>query len=108
VDYVNAFGWLAEEGRHDCWRDASGVNGRWRGHFRHVPWEDVLWTVEVIYELEIVDFSSGAAITVLPYDQVEYFLIGWHQSQLLKNSKELLRSDMKLLRSVKVHKEGLE
>jgi len=68
VNNINAFGRLGEEGRDDGWGDASGVDWSGRRDFGDVAGEDVVWSIEVIDELEVVDFGGGATIAVFPDD----------------------------------------
>ena len=59
-----------------------------------VGWEHVLWAVNVLAEVEVVDLLSVATITVTADDQVVHLLAWWHDVESLEHTEELLGRDM--------------
>ena len=56
----------------------------------YIAWEDVFWAIEIVAELEVVNFGGSAQIAVLADDEIENVL-GWgHQSEAFKYAEELL------------------
>jgi len=107
-NYVKLFSWLRKEWRDLSWWNTSSVNWcRW-GDLGNITGEDILGTIKIHAELPVVDFSSCTTITVLSNYQIKNFLRAWHQSKTLKYSKELMGSNMKWLRSIKIHKTRFE
>jgi len=70
--------------------------------------ENVFWPVDIVTELEVVDFSDVSFVEVLSEEQLEHFLIWRDQFQFFENSPELLRSDVAALGSVVVFELGLD
>jgi len=56
--------------------------------------EDVLWSVNISTELEIVDLSDVSSVEIFPDQNLEELLLWWDQIQFLHDTSELLNSDV--------------
>lgn len=72
------------------------------GSLRHVLREDILRSVNISAELEIVDLPDVAHVEVLADEKLEEVLAGRDQLELLKNTSELLGRDVAVLRAIVV------
>ena len=108
IDNIKAVSALAEE-RADLLGTHADLHNLVRLRaLSLVRGEHVLWPVHIFAEIEVVDFLGVAAIAVTADDEVEHLLAGRHEVQALHHSEELLGSDVKLLRAVKVLETRLE
>lgn len=70
--------------------------------------EHVLWSVDILAEVEVVDFLGVATITVTASNEVKHRITGRHDIQVLHHAQELLGSDVLRLGPVKVSESWLE
>ena len=62
-----------------------------------VNWEDILWSVDIGTEFEVVDLSDVTLIEVLSEEELELWLREWNELEGLENSSELLGGDVAAL-----------
>lgn len=60
----------------------------------NVFWENVLWSIDVSAESEVIDFSNVSPVQVLSNQKLEKILAWWNELELLQNSSELFSCDM--------------
>ena len=73
------------------------------GVLGHVGGVEVLWSVDVSAEHEVVELSDVTFIQVLSNEKLEQLFRGRDQTCLLHGSSELLNSNMTALGLVEVH-----
>ena len=94
VDHINGFGSLTEEGA-----DLLGANTSFEWLFGSsllclVSGEHVFWSINILAEVEVVDFLGVATVAVTASDQVKHGVAGRHDIQVLHDTEELLGSDV--------------
>ena len=62
--------------------------------------EDVLRSVNIGTEFEIINFSDISSVEILSNQDLEEFLLWWNQIQLFHNTSELLNSDVAAVSSI--------
>ena len=67
-------------------RDTLGVDRGRHWVLRDISREDVLRAIEVLAELEVVDFSLGAKVAVTADDQVKHSCARGHQAKAFENA----------------------
>jgi len=88
----SSLGWCYTSGPDRC-----GLSSFWR-----VSWENILWSVQVLAELEVVHFGCCSTVTISPDNQVKELLGRWHETQIFHHTKELVRCNVERLWSIKV------
>ena len=71
-------------------------------HFYAESWKHVFWAVNVLAELEVVDFFLVTFVEVLPRDQMEHLLISRHNPQFFQHPSKLVLAHMAVLGLIKV------
>jgi len=74
----------------------------------HVWWEHILWSVNILAEVVIINLSGISHVTVLSNHEVEDDFGVGHQIQILQNSQELGSGNVTALRPVVVLELGLQ
>lgn len=70
--------------------------------------EDVLRVVEIAAESVVVDFSSGAQVTITANEQIVIFFARGHKTERLEYAEELLGSYMQRLGTIEILECGLK
>ena len=102
VDHIDSLSSLTEEGA-----DLLGTNTSLEWLFGGsllclVSWEHVLWPINILAEMEEVDFFSVTTITVTANDKIKHGITGRHNVKVFHYTKELLSSDVLGVRAIKV------
>ena len=108
VDNVDDFCVFSEKGADLLGADANFAVGLSLGSLSHVLGEHVLGPVNILAEVEVVDFLGVATVTVTASNQIEQLVTGRHYVEVFHDSEELLGSDVLTLGTVEVLEAGLE
>ena len=94
VDHIDSVGALSEEGAHLLGSHAN-LLVVWAGWLLGlVGGEHILWSINILAEVEVVDFLGVATVAVTASDQVKHGVAGRHDIQVLHDTEELLGSDV--------------
>lgn len=62
--------------------------------------ENVLWSINISAEHEVIDLSNVTLVQVLSNEELEKLFAWWDEGKLLHHSSELLGGDMTVLSSI--------
>jgi hypothetical protein len=108
VDYIKVLGGVLVESRTSISQLSVEDIVLWLWIFSNIPWEDVLWSIDVSAEHEVIDLSNISFVQVLSKEQLEELLSWWDEGKLLHDSSELLGSNMAALSSIIILKLRLD
>ena len=100
VDNIKVLSGVLEKGRTSVSQLTveDMVNFLWI--FSDISWEDILWSIDISAEHEVIDLSNISFIQVLSNKQLEELLTWWNERKLLHNSSKLLGRNMAALSSI--------
>jgi len=75
--------------------------------FGNVSLDEVLRSIDISAESEVVELSNIALVKILSNEKLEELLRWWDQSCLLHDSSELLNRDVAALGLIVIHELGL-
>jgi len=90
VDHINLSSVFFEESADLLGTDTDFLECLGLGSLGLVGWEHVLWAINVLAEVEVVNLLSVATVTVTTDDQVVHLLARWHDVESLEHTEELL------------------
>lgn len=90
VDHINLSSVFSEESADLLGTDTDFLECLGLGSLGLVGWEHVLWAINVLAEVEVVNLLSVATVTVTTDDQVVHLLARWHDVESLEHTEELL------------------
>ena len=94
IDNIKVSCWFLVESR-SCISQLTVSNSVvWLWVLWNVFWENVLWSINVSAESEVIDFSNVSPVQVLSNQKLEKILAWWNELELLHNSSELFSCDM--------------
>ena len=105
---INSIRRISEESAHLLWSNANLLESFGLWSLSLVLGEHILWSVDVLAEVEVVDLLSVSTVAVTASDQVENLLAGRHDVQVFHDAKELLGRDVLRLGTVEVLEAWLE
>ena len=73
----------------------------------HVLWEDILWSINISAEGEIVDLPNVPLVQVFSDQKLEKLFRWWNKFELLHNSSKLFSCDMAASSSIVILQLGL-
>lgn len=108
IDHINCCGVIPEECANLLRANANLLIVGVGWFLGLVLREHVLWSVDILGEVVVVDFLGVATITVTASNEVKHLIAGRHDIQVLHHTQELLGSDVLRLGPVKVSESWLE
>jgi len=108
VNNVDDFCVCFEKGADLLGADANSAVGLSFGSLGHVLGEHIFGPVNILAEVEVVDFLGVATVTITASNQIEQLVTGRHNVEVLHDTEELLGSDVLTLGTVEVLEAGLE
>jgi hypothetical protein len=100
IDHIKVLGVVLEESRTSVSQLTMEDVVDFLWIFSDVCWKDVLWSIDVSAEHEVIDLSNISFVQVLSNEQLEELLSWWDEGKLFHNSSELLGRNMAALSSI--------
>jgi len=108
VDNIDVMCGFSEVGADLLGADANSAVGLSLGSLGHVLGEHILGPVNILAEVEVVDFLGVATVAVTASNQIEHLVAGRHDVEVFHDTEELLGSDVLTLGAVEVLEARLE